>query len=88
MSHTDMKPIWALNRRHALKALAAFLAGSPLLRSQKDPIRDASRVPGIGEMHTTFDFEAVAWDKAPRSAYDYFAYGVDSEFTIDRKSVV
>lgn len=79
-----MKPIWAVNRRHALQALAAFLAGSPLLRSQKDPIRDASRVPGIGEMRTTFDFEAVAWAKAPRSAYDYFAYGVDSEFTMRR----
>ncbi len=36
--------IWAasLNRRNAFRAMAGFLAGSPLLHSQQDPFRDHS----------------------------------------------
>ena len=64
--------------------MAAFVAGSPLLRSQQDPLRDHSRVPAMSELHTSFDFEAVAFSKIPRAAYDYTAYGVDGEFTLRR----
>src|SRR5438046_347033 len=77
---------WArsLNRRNALRAVAGFLAGSPLLRSQQDPMRDHTRVPGLAELQTTFDFEPVAYAKVPRFNYDYTAYGSDSEFTLRR----
>src|SRR5471032_1439407 len=64
--------------------MAGFLAGSPLLRSQQDPFRDHSRVPGLNELVTAFDFEPVAYAKVPRYAYDYTAYGTDSEFTLRR----
>src|SRR5260370_21399056 len=64
--------------------MAGFLAGSPLLRSQQDPFRDHSRVPGLKELVTAFDFEPVAYAKVPRYNYDYTAYGADSEFTLRR----
>src|SRR5205814_152050 len=78
--------VWAngLSRRNACRALAGFLAGSPLLRSQQDPFRDHSRVPGLSELITAFDFEPVAYAKVPRFAYDYTAYGTDGEFTLRR----
>jgi 4-hydroxymandelate oxidase len=81
-----LDPAWAnsLNRRSAFRAIAGFLAGSPLLRSQQDPFRDHSRVPGLNELLTAFDFEPVAYAKVPRYAYDYTAYGTDSEFTLRR----
>jgi len=64
--------------------VAGFLAGSPLLRSQQDPFRDHSRVPGLNELLTTFDFEPVAYAKLPRYNSDYTAYGTDGEFTLRR----
>ncbi|MDE3196602.1 MAG: alpha-hydroxy-acid oxidizing protein [Acidobacteriota bacterium] len=73
-----------MDRRECLRAFAAFVASSPLLRSQQDPVRDHSRVGGLAEMVKTFDFEAVTREKAPRTAYDYMAYGVDGEFTLRR----
>ena len=78
--------VWAnsLSRRHAFRALAGFLAGSPLLRAQQDPFRDHSRVPGMNELVTAFDFEAVAYAKVSRFNYDYTAYGTNSEFTLRR----
>ena len=79
-------PIWAagLNRRNAFRAMAGFLAGSPLHRSQQDPFRDHSRVPGLNELVTAFDFEPVAYARVARYNYDYTAYGTDSEFTLRR----
>ena len=41
-----------LTRRRAIRGLAGFLAGSPLLTSQQDPFRDHSRVPGIRIGHS------------------------------------
>lgn len=73
-----------LNRRNALRALAGFLAGSPLLRAQQDPFRDHSRIPGLNELLTAFDFEPVAYAKVLRYNYDYTAYGTDTEFTLRR----
>ena len=77
---------WAnsLTRRDAFRALAGFFAGSPLLRGQQDPFRDHSRVPGLNELETAFDFEPVAYAKVLRYNYDYTAYGTDSEFTLRR----
>jgi 4-hydroxymandelate oxidase len=72
------------NRRDAIRALGVFLAGSPLLKGQQDTFRDHSRVPGIKELLNAFDFEEVAYAKQPRAAYDYRAYGADSEFTLRR----
>jgi len=68
-------------RRQALRALAGFIAGSPLLRSQIDPLRYKDRVPGFAELVTTFDFETVAYARLPRAAYDYPASTTDSGFT-------
>src|SRR5690348_14958234 len=81
---------WAssLNRRNAFRALAGFLAGSPLLRSQQDPFREHSRVPGLEEMVTAFDFEPVAYAKILREPYDFMAHGADSEFTLRRNREV
>jgi 4-hydroxymandelate oxidase len=71
-------------RRAALRSVATLLAGSPLLNSQQDPFRDHSRVPGLNELLTTFEFEDVAYAKLPRSAYHYTALGAEGEFTVRR----
>jgi isopentenyl diphosphate isomerase/L-lactate dehydrogenase-like FMN-dependent dehydrogenase len=71
-------------RRQALSNLAAFLAASPLLRSQQDPLRPHGRAPRLEELLTSFDFEPVAYAKVPRDAYDYTAQGADDEFTARR----
>ena len=73
-----------ISRKRALQYLAGFLAASPLARSQQDPFRDHSRIPGLNELVTAFDFEPVAWAKLPRADYDYTAYGTDGEFTLRR----
>ena len=74
----------SVSRRNALRGLAGFLAGSPRLGAQQDTFRDHSRVPGINELVTAFDFEPVAYAKVPREAYDYTALGVEGEFTLRR----
>jgi 4-hydroxymandelate oxidase len=61
----------------------ASIAGTPSGPWQ-DPFRDHSRVPGLNELATAFDFEPVAYAKVPRYNYDYMAYGTDSEFTLRR----
>ncbi len=75
---------WSLSRRGVFRAMAGVLAGSPLLRAQQDPFRDHSRVPGLDEMRTVFDFEPVAYATLPRRVYDYTSYGADGEFTLRR----
>jgi 4-hydroxymandelate oxidase len=81
-------PARTATRRRALKHLTAFLAGSPLLIGQQDPFRDHSRVPWIDELVTAFDFEPVAYARVPRAAYDYTAYGSETEFTLRRNRQV
>src|SRR4051812_20854494 len=75
---------YGLSRRAAFRAMAAFMAGSPLARTQQDPFRDHSRVPALNELNDAFDFEPVAYAKVPRFNYDNMAYGTDSEFTLRR----
>lgn len=74
----------SLSRREAARAFAALMSSSPLLHAQQDPFRDHSRVPKLDELLNAFDFEAVAYAKLPRQAYDYTAYGTDGEFTMRR----
>jgi isopentenyl diphosphate isomerase/L-lactate dehydrogenase-like FMN-dependent dehydrogenase len=76
-------------RREAIRNFAAFVAGSPLfekqlLEAQQDPARDQSRIKGLRELETTFDFEPIAFAKLTRSVYDYTAYGSGGEFTLRR----
>ena len=84
MTKQDQEWAKSPNRRMAFRGMAAFLAGSPLVRGQQDPFRDHSRVPRLDEMKTAFDFEPVFYAKAPRYNYDYTAYGTDGEFTLHR----
>lgn len=81
-----MGSTWATSpqRRAALRAITGLLAGSPLLRAQQDPLRDHTRVPRLDELANAWDFEAVAFAKVPRAAYNYTAYGSESEFTLRR----
>ncbi len=72
------------HRRAALRELAALLAASPLLRAQQDPFRDHTRIPRLNELLTALDFEPVAHARVPRAAYNYTAYGAESEFTLRR----
>src|SRR5579864_5930921 len=72
------------SRRAALRSLVTTFAGASLLRGQQDPFRDHSRVPALQELVNAFDFEAVAFAKLPRDAYDYTALGVEDEFTLRR----
>jgi 4-hydroxymandelate oxidase len=84
MGRLEQNWLQSPSRRNAFRALAGFFAASPLLRSQQDPFRDHSRVPGIEEMVTAFDFEPVAYAKLLREPYDFMAHGADSEFTLRR----
>ncbi|MFN7923811.1 MAG: alpha-hydroxy acid oxidase [Bryobacteraceae bacterium] len=84
MTHRESSWRHGPARRDALRALAAFIAGSPLAAFQQDPFRDHSRVPRLDELMTALDFESVAYAKLPRSVYDYMSYGTDSEFTLRR----
>ena len=71
-------------RRTLLGGLGAGLAGTGLLKSQQDPFRDHSRVPGMDELKTAIEFEAVAFAKLPRQTWTYTAYGSEGEFTLRR----
>ncbi len=73
-----------LTRRNSFHRLAAFLAASPLLHAQQDVFRDHSRVPGLDELVTAFDFESVSYEKLPRQTYNYTAHGGAGEFTVRR----
>ena len=88
MGSLELRWRLSLTRRAALRRVAAFVAGSPLLSGQQDPFRDHSRVPGLNELVTALDFEPVAHAKLPRDAYDYTALGVEGEFTLRRNRQV
>jgi isopentenyl diphosphate isomerase/L-lactate dehydrogenase-like FMN-dependent dehydrogenase len=78
---------FSMGRRQALASFATILAGSPLLKAQLDPhgvLAGHKRVPGIDEMETAFDFDAVCFDNMPLQRYDYQAHGEGSEFTLRR----
>ncbi len=84
MGYLEEKWRSGVSRRSALRGLAAFLAGSPMLRGQQDPFRDNSRVPAMSELRTAFDFEPVAYAKLPRDIYDFMMGSSDDESTFRR----
>jgi len=79
-----MKRSSSMTRRAALGGLGGALAGSSLLEAQQDPFRDHSRVPGMDELTTVTEFEAVAFAKMPRDFFMYMAHGGEGEFTLRR----
>src|ERR1700759_3270120 len=83
-----MKRSKSLSRRTALEGLGGAVAATALLDGQQDPFRNHSRVPALEELVSAFDFEAVAYARLPRQAYDYMAYGAESEFTLRRNREV
>jgi isopentenyl diphosphate isomerase/L-lactate dehydrogenase-like FMN-dependent dehydrogenase len=64
------------NRRHALKTVAAFAAGSPLW-SQQPP---GDELMGPVNVH---EFEEIAKKKLHKLAYDFIAGGVEDELTLE-----
>lgn len=84
MNQLERSWLRSLSRRSAFRAMAGFLAGSPLLRAQQDPFRDHNRVPGLNELRTVVDFEPVAFARLPRQFSDFTAAGADGEFTLRR----
>lgn len=82
----NRETVWTLSpsRRHAIRALAGLLAGSPLLTGQQDPFREHTRIPKLDELLTALEFEPVFHAKLPRQVYNYTAYGSDGEFTLRR----
>jgi 4-hydroxymandelate oxidase len=79
-----MKRSDSITRRAALGGLGGAFASSSLLEAQQDPFRDHTRVPGMDELVTVSEFEAVAFAKLPREVYTYTAYGAEGEFTLRR----
>jgi isopentenyl diphosphate isomerase/L-lactate dehydrogenase-like FMN-dependent dehydrogenase len=84
MGKTEKAWAQSISRRNAFRALTGFIASSPLLRAQQDPFHDHSRVPGLNEMVTAFDFEPVAYAKMLRQNADFMGHGADGEFTLRR----
>src|SRR5260370_23380 len=82
----DLEHQWRnrFSRRAALRQLAGLVAGSPLLRAQLDPFRDHSRIPGLNELLTAFDFEPAAFAHVPRDVYDFMMGSGDDESTFRR----
>ncbi len=68
-----------LNRRDALRNLAAFLAASPLLTAQDD-----LRLPASDELVNVFEMESIAHSRVSRTVYDQISGGAGAEVTLRR----
>ena len=79
-----MKRSSSMTRRAALGGIGGALAGSSLLDAQQDPFRDHSRVPGMDELTTVTEFEAMAFAKMAGDSFQYMAHGGEGEFTLRR----
>jgi 4-hydroxymandelate oxidase len=84
MPHNDSEWQSHPSRRAAVARLAAFIAGSPLVRGQQDPFHAHDRIARLDELTSVMDFEPVFRAKLPRQVYNYTAYGTDGEFTLRR----
>jgi isopentenyl diphosphate isomerase/L-lactate dehydrogenase-like FMN-dependent dehydrogenase len=73
-----------LNRRHAFRRFAAFLAASPLARAQRDIPYTAERLPALEDLVNVFEFEPLCKYRIPKQNYDFIAGGVDNEWTLRR----
>ena len=71
-----------MQRRQAVRALAGFIAGSPLVRGQFDIPDPKDRVPSLDELVNVFEFEPVCKARVLKSNYDYVAGGVDNEWSL------
>ena len=71
-----------LQRRHALRALAGFLAGSPFARGQQEIPDSRERLPALDDLVNVFDFEPVCKARVLKSSYDFVAGGVDNEWSL------
>lgn len=71
-----------LGRRQALRCFAGFVAGSPLVRAQKERLDE--RMPSIEEMLNVFDFEAIAKVRMTAAAWAFVSAGSDDEWTLRR----
>ncbi len=90
MGHIDNHWQHSMSRRKALLGLAGMIAGSPLLRAQADPhpLKDHTRILGIDEMRTAFDFEPVFRGNVLLRWVNRTAHGDASEFTLRRNRQV
>jgi 4-hydroxymandelate oxidase len=79
-----MKRLGFTTRRAVLGTLGGVLVGPSFPAAQQDPNRSYGRVPGLDELATVMEFEAVAFAKLPREQYDYTSYGSEGEFTLRR----
>lgn len=77
-----------LSRRAGMRNAAALLGASRILRAQQDTFRDHSRIPGMDELVTAFDFEPVARARLSLDAYQNTALGAEGEFTLRRNREV
>ena len=73
-----------MTRRDTLRNFLLFLAGSPLVRAQKEIPYSPERQPSLDELVNVFEFEPVAKGKVPKHNYDFIAGGVDDEWTLRR----
>ncbi len=71
-----------IRRRQALRSLAGFFAGSPLLRGQLDLTDARERVPALDELVNVFEFEPVCKARVLKTSYDYVAGGTDDEWSL------
>jgi len=81
-----------INRRHALRNLAALFAGSPILAAQTAARGGSPETTGPAELPVYADevmvpvnlheFETIAKEKLHKFAYDFIAGGVEDEVTL------
>src|SRR5260370_39307787 len=69
-------------RREAFRQVAAFLAGSPLARAQRELPYTAERIPALDEIVNVFEFEPLCRYRIPKQNYDFIAGGVDNEWSL------
>jgi isopentenyl diphosphate isomerase/L-lactate dehydrogenase-like FMN-dependent dehydrogenase len=67
------------HRRHALRSLIGFAAGSPLLAQSREEQQVPDDLHGPVNVH---EFEEVAKRKLHKMAYDFIAGGVEDELTL------
>lgn len=68
-----------MTRRAAARNLLAWMAGSPLLRSQ-----GGDRLAALDDLVNVFEFEPVFRARVTRGAYDFVTGGADDEWTVRR----
>ena len=73
-----------MRRRDAIRNLAVFAAGSPLLGAPQEFPYVPERMPLLADLVNVLEFEPVCKAKLPKESYDFIAGGTDDEFTLRR----